>query len=106
MTALPQRPRQHVLETESRRFVEGILPSEWIINTGQSDYGIDLIIEIVEGTNVTGAQLLMQLKSTDRPNITKGDLITYSCKTSTLRYFLSRSEDVIFVVYDARVSLP
>lgn len=66
MSNLPQRPREHVLETESRKFVENILPSEWIVTHPIADYGIDLHVEIVENTYVTGAHFSMQLKSTDK----------------------------------------
>ena len=101
MRRLPQRPRQHVLETESRKFVANTFPSEWVITDINNDYGIDLDIEIVEGTDITGAHFSMQLKSTDNLKITKDGFITHSCKTSTLRYFLEKTELVIFLIYDA-----
>lgn len=102
MATLPQRPRTQVLETESQKFVKGILPSEWIAIEPQYDYGIDFDVEIVEQTFVTGVHFLMQLKSTDNIKINKKGYVTYSCETSTLRYFLARSEQVIFLVYDAK----
>jgi len=102
MAKLPQKPRQHVLETESRNFVRGIFPSEWNVADVPTDYGIDLDIEIVEKTNVTGVHFSMQLKSTDEVKATKDGFISYSCKTSTLRYFLEKIEHVVFLVYDAK----
>jgi hypothetical protein len=101
MTKLPQRPRPHILEAESRKFVKNILPAEWIIEDGQSDYGIDLVVEIVETANVTGAHFLMQLKATDNVKKRKGDFISHSCRSSTLRYFLERPEPIIYLLYDA-----
>ena len=102
MTRLPQRPRTHVLEIESQKFVESILPTEWIVTKPPLDYGIDLDVEIVEKTFVTGIHFLMQLKSTDKIQITKKGFVIYSCETSTLRYFLAQNEQVIFLVYDAK----
>ncbi len=102
MSNLPQRPRNQALETESQIFVEGILPSDWITAKPQHDYGVDLDVEIVEKTFVTGVHFLMQLKSTDKIQMTKEGFVLYNCKTSTLRYFLAQNEQVIFLVYDAK----
>lgn len=101
MARLPQRPRNHVLEAESQKFTKGVLPSEWIVTDVSHDYGIDLDVEIVEKTYVTGAHFSIQLKSTDNIQITKNGFVSYLCNTSTLRYFLEKTEQVIFLVYDA-----
>lgn len=102
MAKLPQRPRNQILETESQKFVKGILPSEWIAVEPPHDYGIDLDVEIVEKFFVTGVHFLMQLKSTDNIQITKKGFVIYSCETSTLRYFLEQNELIVFLVYDAK----
>ena len=102
MARLPQRPREHILDDESRKFIGQVLPSEWIIESGYKDYGIDLVIEIVKNGNVTGAHFLVQLKGTDSIEILKSGYISYSCETSTLQYFLERPELVIFLVYDSK----
>lgn len=101
MKKLPQRPRSHVLETESRIFVQQILPAEWIIREISSDYGIDLEVEIVDNDVVTGAHFLIQLKSTENLVTNKKGYISHSCKTSTLQYYLERSEEVIYLIYDS-----
>jgi hypothetical protein len=102
MVRLPQRTREHVLEGESIKFIEQSFPPEWIIESGQKDYGIDLLIEIVRNSDVTGAHFLMQIKGTDLPKITESKYITYRCKTSTLQYFLERHELIIFLIYDSK----
>jgi len=102
MKNLPQRPRQHVLENESRIFTKQILPTEWIVEDGQNDYGIDLVVEIVKDSCVTGAHFLMQLKSTDKLAVSKDGYIIHPCSTSTLQYFLERPELVIYLVYDSK----
>ena len=71
MAKLPQRPRTHVLEIESQKFVKNVLPSEWVCAEPLHDYGVDLDVEIVEKTFVTGVHFLMQLKSPDNIIITK-----------------------------------
>lgn len=101
MVKLPQRPRAHVLQNESITFIKQSFPSEWIIESGQIDYGIDLIVEIVKNGDVTGAHFLLQLKGTDSIKILRNEDITYRCKTRTLQYFLERPELVIFLVYSS-----
>ncbi|MBI3168200.1 MAG: DUF4365 domain-containing protein [Chloroflexi bacterium] len=102
MKKLPQRPRSHVLEAESIMFVKQILPMEWVISERKTDYGVDLEVEIVENSNVTGAHFLMQLKSTDKLIVNKKGFISHSCNTSTLQYYLERSELVIYLIYDSK----
>lgn len=101
MEKLPQRPRSHVLETESRIFVQQILPAEWIIREINSDYGVDLEVEIVNNGIVTGAHFLIQLKSSETLTINKKGFIAHPCKTTALQYYLERSELVIYLIYDA-----
>lgn len=102
MSRLPQRPRRHVIEEESRRHVREILPPEWIVEDTRNDYGIDLGVEIVKNESVTGATFRMQLKGTDSLSIRRGGYISHRCKTSALVYYLERPELVVYVVYDAK----
>jgi hypothetical protein len=102
MTKLPKRPRQHTLEALSERYVKSILPPEWIAQRTEQDYGLDLQVEIVKDEHVTGAHFTIQLKATDQLKVRKKSYIAHSCETSTLRYFLERSELVIYLVYDAQ----
>lgn len=101
MSRLPKRPRQHIIEKKSRQFVERILPAEWLVESGQDDYGIDLVVEIVVDEQVTGAHFLMQLKGTDELTVREGGYIAHNCSTSALRYYLERPELIIYLVYDA-----
>ncbi|GAA2022841.1 hypothetical protein GCM10009779_03390 [Polymorphospora rubra] len=57
MTGMPQRPRSHELETESRRAFEALLPSSWVVRRVEDDYGIDLEVEIFEEGSATGGGL-------------------------------------------------
>lgn len=105
MSHLPQRPRTHIQQKESRLFIERLLPAEWKVNveakdSESSDYGLDLIVEIIEKSDVTGAHFAVQLKSTDNLKVNKKGIISHSCKTSTLQYFLERPELVIYLIYD------
>jgi len=98
MGKLPKRTRTHVLEEESKQFVRQTLPAEWIVESGEKDYGIDLVTEIVRGECITGAHFLIQLKATDKMKVRQKGYIAHVCKTSTLRYFLQRPELVVYIV--------
>lgn len=98
---LPKRPRPHVLEALSRHHVERVLPAEWICTPVSTDYGLDMRVEIVEDEQVTGPEFSMQLRATDRPNISDDNVI-HRCKVSTAQYFLRRPEPVMYVLYDAQ----
>ncbi len=102
MNSLPKRTRSHVLDRKARDYVKQILPPEWIIQDGQEDYGIDLVVEIVKDEQVTGALFLMQLKGTDSLTVRKRGYVAHPCKTSTLMYFLQRPELIVYLVYDAQ----
>ena len=67
MTAFPQRPRSHELEEISRRAFIASLPESWACERVENDYGIDLRVDIFEGSRATGLELLVQLKSSERP---------------------------------------
>lgn len=79
-----KRTKKHVLETESRRALENLLPPEWIFRTKRPDYGIDIEIEIVEDEELTNKVLWVQLKATE--DVRKGK-ISYKIKTSHLKYY-------------------
>ncbi len=81
MARLPQRPREHVLETETEKFVSQVLPSEWLTEKRRHDYGVDLQVEIVQGEDVTGARFSIQLKGTDQLKVRKKAYIAHKCKS-------------------------
>src|SRR5713226_682048 len=65
---MPQRPRSHELEDESRRQFQMVLPSSWVFRPADPDYGIYGQVEIFSGDGqATGLIFLVQLKGTDNP---------------------------------------
>jgi hypothetical protein len=83
------------MEKESIDLLKILLPKEWIIRDIQYDYGVDLEIEIVDGLNVNGKRLWIQMKSEENTE-TKTikfenyeiEYIPYSIKTKLLKYSL------------------
>ena len=43
-----RRVTQHIMEDESLKLVQKILPKEWVIRDYKPDYGIDISIELFE----------------------------------------------------------
>jgi tetratricopeptide (TPR) repeat protein len=74
------------LEEESRRAFINLLPPAWIHRDKNPDYGIDMEVEIVEGSKVTNEVFWVQLKSTE--NIAHSDgVVPYSMETKHLKYY-------------------
>lgn len=97
---MPQRPRSHVLEDESRAALRRLLPAEWLIRNETPDYGIDASIEIVTSAGqVTGKRFFVQLKATDQQDLSRALLV--KLKKKNFRYLQQLDSPVLTVVYHA-----
>ena len=95
---MAQRPRQHILETESRNAFRAIIPSSWVINSPQQDYGIDEEIQIFENGKSTPFIFLVQLKSALQSKTL--NKISYSFSTERLNEYLKYPNPVLLVFYN------
>jgi tetratricopeptide (TPR) repeat protein len=83
---MPQRPRSHELEDESRRHFQMALPSRWVFRPADPDYGIDGQVELFgQDGEAVGLVFLVQLKATDNPELK--DALAISLKRDTFRYY-------------------
>src|SRR5258708_23543891 len=95
---LPQRGRSHVLGELGVGAVKGCFPAEWICREESPDYGIDLVVEIVKGTSVTGIRFGIQVKGKDLSQ--KGDSLRIGgIKASTINYWHHRSKRIMLPAY-------
>ncbi len=62
---MTKRPREHVLETESRNAFRGVVPAEWVVRDIHEDYGVDLEVEIFVNGVTSGVTFRVQLRATD-----------------------------------------
>lgn len=92
-----KRPRQHVLEEESRRALKSLLPAEWLIEDVRNDYGIDMQITIVDGEDITNTVFSVQLKATDNTVDPSGQ-ISLRMATKNLKYY-EKYPLPIFILY-------
>lgn len=95
---MPRRPREHGLETESRRAFASVLPSEWVLRDKQDDYGIDQEVEIFESGVATGLIFLVQLKATDQ-GVARA--LRVSFRPQQVSYFASLACPTLIVSFHA-----
>lgn len=93
----PQRPEAHRLEEASRRFFVRCLPASWVAQTTENDYGVDLRVDIFEGDDATGLELLIQLKASRRAATEDTESITL--QTATYNMLRDKLQVVMLVKY-------
>src|SRR5260221_5362390 len=86
---LPTRTKQKKSETESLAIVNYKLGDLGIFRgQTENDYGIDLDLELVQGDQVTGRAIKIQVKSAEELKLRKdGTPSVGGIKQSTLRYW-------------------
>ena len=95
---MPQRPRAHRLESESRRHFRGLLPEGWVFRDETPDYGIDGEVEIFDNAgNSAGFRFYVQLKATDRLDSAFASQVRL--RRETVDYYLSLSRPILLVSY-------
>lgn len=97
---MPQRPREHVLETENEHAFRGAVPAEWVVRPINPDYGIDLNVEIFEGGASTAMSFGVQLKATDRENLRKA-LRDVRFPREVAEYYWQQPVPILIVRYHA-----
>jgi hypothetical protein len=96
----PQRPRSHQLASESENFLRRYLPKEWTCDAVTSDYGVDFRLGIVTDGQVTGKELLVQLKASTAED--PGESVVVRLRTSTFRYVWDMLPVALLVKYIAK----
>jgi hypothetical protein len=93
----PQRSDTHQLEELSERFLASSLPRNWRSEKPGGDYGVDIKVDVFEGNNATGLELLVQLKASHNGNTS--DFETINLKTTTYNYLWDKLQVVMLVKY-------
>jgi tetratricopeptide (TPR) repeat protein len=94
---LPNRHRNHEIETLSERFFNNQVPVNWVVNKLQLDYGTDLNCEIVIDKGVTGMNFSVQLKGKEKESNTES--IKIPIKRTTIKRWLNKLEPTMIIVY-------
>lgn len=95
----PTRPRSHNLEELSERYFNANLPENWTAEKPESDYGVDLRVDIFEGEYATGLELLIQLKASDTS--VDGENESIRLRTATYNHLWDKLQVVMLVKYIA-----
>ncbi|MGD0389357.1 MAG: DUF4365 domain-containing protein [Tepidisphaeraceae bacterium] len=93
----PIRHETHQLEELSRRFFTDSMPRNWTCDRPASDYGVDLRIDLFDGTLATGLELLVQLKSSSKAS--RGKFETVLLNASTYHHLCDKLQVVMLVKY-------
>ncbi len=96
---LPQRPRAHELEVLSENFFRQNLPAEWTCDKPQHDYGVDLRLGLAADGQITGQQLVVQLKASEVANA--ADYVVVRLEVTTLALIRQMLEVAMLVKYIA-----
>src|SRR4051795_10189236 len=95
---MPNRPRQHQLETESRIVFEQGLGTRWLFRELPSDYGIDGEVEEFDKSDIaTGLVYAVQLKATDEVDASKA--LRVAVPNEHVEYYRSLQRPVLMVRY-------
>ena len=96
---LPQRPRAHELEVQSENFFRQNLPAGWTCDKPQHDYGVDLRLGLTIDGQITGQQLVVQLKASEVANA--ADYVVVRLEVTTLALLRKMLEVAMLVKYIA-----
>jgi hypothetical protein len=98
---LPQRVDTHRLEQESEIYFKRHLHPNWTCHKPDPDYGIDLAVDIFDGDNATGRELLVQLKASRESNSTNQQSERIPLNVSTYNMLWDKLQVVMLVKYVA-----
>ena len=93
----PQRPEAHQLEEASRRYFVQCLPANWVSERSANDYGIDLRVDIFEGSAATGLELLVQLKASQQA--ADGDTESIDLRATTYNMLRDKLQVAMLIKY-------
>lgn len=93
----PIRSESHQLEELSERFFREYLPRNWTAEKPGHDYGVDLRVDMFEGSQATGLELLVQLKAAAEP--TAADTETVRLKTTTYNLLWGKLTVAMLIKY-------
>lgn len=92
------RPDNHITGDKAiRKISDRLIPEEWTISIPDSDYGLDMLIEVVKGNNTTGRFFFIQSKGTVESS--KNGSITYSIDVTKLKDYSAIKLPILFVLY-------
>jgi hypothetical protein len=93
----PIRSESHQQEEVSERFFRDCLPRNWTVEKPANDYGVDLRVDLFEGNQATGLELLVQLKASEAS--TEGESETVRLKVATYNLLWNKLQAAMLVKF-------
>ena len=97
MEDLPNRHRNHEIETLSERYFQNFIPISWVVNPFRLDYGTDYNCEITVDNKVSGMNFSVQLKGKET-ELDK-EFIKIILKKTTITRWLNRLEPTMIIAF-------
>lgn len=95
---MAKRPINHIIgDSAVRKISADLIPEEWTISIPDSDYGLDMLIEVVQDNKTTGKQFYIQSKGTTESS--HDGAITYSMNVERVKDYGEIKIPVMFVYY-------
>lgn len=92
------RPDNHIIGDKAIRTISSkLIPEEWTISIPDSDYGLDMLIEVIINNKTTGRFFFIQSKGTSEAS--ENGEISYSMDVSRIKDYAVMKFPVLFVYY-------
>ena len=93
----PHRVENHQLEELSERYFRNLLPKNWTCEKPAHDYGVDLRVDLYDGQEATGLELLVQLKASAEGSGQETE--TIRLRTASYNHLWDKLQVVMLVKY-------
>lgn len=96
-----KRPSQHIIDAKGETLMRSVLqPSGWVINSVQTDYGIDFDVEVFYEHESTGVFFKVQLKSSENTNYSaQKDFISQRIKIESAHYLCREVRTPVILIH-------
>lgn len=92
------RPNNHITgDSAVRKITSDLIPEEWTISVPDSDYGLDMLIEVVRNNKTTGKLFFIQSKGTT--DSSHDGNISFSMNLERIKDYSEIKLPVLFVYY-------
>lgn len=92
------RPNNHITgDGAARKIASDLIPEEWTISIPDSDYGLDMLIEVVRDNKTTGKLFFIQSKGTTASS--HNGVISFSMSLERIKDYSEIKLPVMFVFY-------
>ena len=92
------RPDNHITgDSAFRKISDVLIPEEWTISKPDSDYGLDMLVEVVINSTTTGKYIFIQSKGT--LSSSRNGVISYPMSVERIKDYYEIELPVLFVFY-------